>query len=49
VQFSIPSLANVGTLLMLIYFMFAVLGNFLFYPVKTGDVVDPEYKNFEGF
>ena len=42
-------MANVGTLLVLIYFMFAVLGNFLFYPVKTGDVIDPVYKNFDGF
>ena len=34
---------------MLIYFMFAVLGNFLFFPVKTGDVIDPVHKNFDGF
>ena len=28
IQFSIPSLVNVGTLLILIYFMFAIIGNF---------------------
>lgn len=42
-------MANVGTLLTLIYFMFAVFGNFLFNTTKEGDVVDPVYKNFEVF
>jgi len=42
-------LANVGTLLMLIYFMFAIFGNFLFSPISEGDVIDPVYKNFEVF
>ena len=46
IMFSIPALANVFTLLMLIYFMMSVLANFLFYDVIEGDVIDPDYKNF---
>lgn len=48
IMFSIPSLANVFALLMLIFFMFAVAGNSLFREVRTGDVVD-ELKNFGNF
>jgi len=45
VQFSIPSLMNVFLLLCLIIFMFAILGNFIFYTITEGDVIT-EYKNY---
>jgi len=46
IQFSIPSLMNVVTLLLLIFFMFSIMGNFLFWNIRYGDVLDEEYKNF---
>lgn len=46
IQFSIPSLMNVVTLLILIFFMFSIMGNFLFWNIREGDVIDSEYKNF---
>lgn len=49
IQFSIPSLMNVATLLMLIFFMFSVLGNFMFNEVREGNSLDPSYKNFRDF
>lgn len=48
IQFSIPSLVNVMLLLNIIYFMFSIMGVFLFNEVKYGDVLD-EYKNFNNF
>lgn len=48
IMFSIPSLANVFGLLMLIFFMFAVCGNSLFAEVTRGDVID-DLKNFRDF
>mmetsp|Transcript_7183 Transcript_7183/g.12108 ORF Transcript_7183/g.12108 Transcript_7183/m.12108 type:complete len:1503 (-) Transcript_7183:75-4583(-) len=48
IQFSIPSLVNVFMLLMLIFFMFSILGNYLFQEVIVGDVID-EWKNFGNF
>jgi len=45
VQFSIPSLMNVFLLLCLIFFMFAILGNFVFYDITAGDVIN-ENKNY---
>lgn len=48
IMFSIPSLANVFGLLMLIFFMFAVSGNSLFRTVRQGDVID-DLKNFGDF
>ena len=48
IMFSIPSLMNVFGLLLLIYFMFAVLGNFVFKDVKSGEVVN-ELKNYGSF
>lgn len=48
IMFSIPSLANVFGLLMLIFFMFAVCGNSLFAEVKRGEVID-SLKNFQDF
>lgn len=48
IMFSIPSLANVFGLLMLIFFMFAVSGNSLFAEVTRGDAID-DVKNFADF
>jgi hypothetical protein len=48
ISFSITPLSNVILLLLLIFFMFAVLGNFLFSTIKYGDVMD-EIVNFETF
>lgn len=45
---SVSSLFNVFILIMLIFFISAVLGNTMFYMVKEGDVID-EYKNFTNF
>jgi len=49
IMFSIPALMNVFALLLLIYFMMSVLGNFLFKNISQGDVIDDEYKNFRNF
>ena len=48
IQMSFSSLVNVFFLLMLVFFISAVLGNSLFYNVKEGIVID-EWKNFENF
>jgi hypothetical protein len=48
IQFSIPSLVNVFMLLMLIFFMFSILGNYLFVGVNTGEVMS-DLKNFKNF
>ena len=45
---SVDSLVNVFILLMLIFFIMAVLGNTLFRFVKSGNVID-DYKNFTNF
>jgi len=45
---SADSLFNVFILLMLIFFIMAVLGNTLFRSVKSGDIID-EWKNFSNF
>ena len=45
IQFSVPSLLNVFLLLVLIFFMFAILGNFAFGKVIDGDVIN-DHKNF---
>jgi len=46
--FSLPSLLNVGALLILIYLMYAILGVYLFRNISTGEVID-EYNNFHNF
>jgi hypothetical protein len=48
IMFSIPSLSNVILLLMLIFFMFSIMGNFMFNKVKYGNVL-MELKNFTTF
>ena len=45
---SVDSLINVFILLMLIFFIMAVLGNTLFLDVKEGDTIN-DYKNFTNF
>ena len=48
IAFSITPLSNVIILLLLIYFMFAILGNFLFSDVKQGDGMG-DFVNFRTF
>lgn len=43
-----PSLINVGALLLLFFFIFSVLGVFTFRDVTEGDAVD-NYNNFKNF
>ena len=45
---SVSSLINVFILLMLIFFIMAVLGNSLFYDITEGVVID-DWKNFTNF
>ncbi len=45
---SVSSLINVFILLMLIFFIMAVLGNSLFYNITEGDVIS-DWKNFTNF
>ena len=45
---SISGLINVFLLLMLFFFILAILGQFMFNGVKRGDVIN-EYKNFTVF
>jgi len=40
--FSLPSLFNVGALLFLVYFIYAILGTFLFNDILRGDLIDDE-------
>lgn len=47
-MFSIPSLINVFLLLTLIFFMFSILGVFMFGDVMEGEVID-DMKNFNDF
>ena len=46
--FSLPSLANVGVLLILVYFIFAVLATFLFSGITLGNDINSNvnFKNF---
>jgi hypothetical protein len=45
ITFSLPSLINVFALLMLIFFIFAVMATFVFKDIKQGTLID-EYVNF---
>jgi hypothetical protein len=38
--FALPSLMNVGALLLLVFFIYSVLGVFLFKDIHTGDAID---------
>uniref|UniRef100_A0A7S3D7M4 Uncharacterized protein n=2 Tax=Palpitomonas bilix TaxID=652834 RepID=A0A7S3D7M4_9EUKA len=46
--FSLPSLANIGGLLLLVFVVFAILGVNFFWNVKHGDMVT-DYANFQTF
>lgn len=46
ITFSLPTLFNISTLLMLVYFMYAILGCFLFYTITNGDST---YANFDDY
>lgn len=46
--FCMPSLINVGALLLLFFFIFSVLGVFTFRDVTEGDAID-NYNNFSNF
>lgn len=45
---SLPALGNVGTLLMMLFFMYAIAGQSLFAEVPHGDFIN-EHANFEDF
>ena len=45
IQLSLPALMNVFALVLLVYFIFAVMANFLFGEVRTGNIIDA-YTNF---
>mgnify|MGYP001617509467 FL=1 len=47
--FSLPSLINVSLFLVLLFFIFAVLGVQLFAQVKARDGIDNRWSNFQGF
>ena len=49
ITMSVSALINVLGLVLLILFMFAVLGVFFFNNLTTGDVIDENYKNFKNF
>jgi hypothetical protein len=49
ISMSVGALFNVFALLLLILFMFAVLGVFFFSEITEGDIIDKEYKNFRNF
>ena len=46
-MFSIPALTNVIVLLVLVYFMMAVLANFQLNNILEGEALDPNFKNFK--
>jgi hypothetical protein len=46
--FSLPSLINVGALLGLVFFIYSVLGVFIFKDVTEGNIID-KYNNFTNF
>ena len=48
IQFSLPQLMNVFLLLLLIFFIYAVLGVFIFGDIAEGAVID-EYVSFRNF
>ena len=49
IQFSLPALLNVFALLLLIYFIFSILGTALFQEITQGDQIINEYFNFSNF
>lgn len=49
ITMSVGALLNVFALLLLMLFMFSVLGVFFFNELSGGDVIDERYKNFKNF
>ena len=47
--FSLPPLSSVFSLLMLVFFIYSILGVFLFKDIKSGNIIDPVYMNFNNF
>ena len=45
---ALPSLMNVGALMLLVFFIFSVLGVFLFKDITTGNIID-DMNNFSNF
>lgn len=48
IQHSFSAMINVLALLLLIFFIYAIFGTFLFYELKAGSVIN-EYHNFWNF
>ena len=48
IMLSVSGLFNVFMLLMLLFFVLAIMGQFMFSEVKSGDIIN-EYKNFTVF
>lgn len=48
IVFSLPAMLNVLSLMILLFFIYAVLGSYLFYQVDSGTIIDP-YFNFSNF
>ena len=44
-----PPLLNVLALLLIVFFIYAILGFFLFSDVSEGQIIDPVYMNFKNF
>ena len=47
-MFSLPSILNILSLLMLVFFIYSILGVFILHTVKDGEVLD-DYTNFNNF
>jgi Ion transport protein len=48
IAYTLPAIINVLSLMMIIFFMYAVLGSFLFHSITTGNDIN-EYYNFKNF
>ena len=49
ITFSLPPLLNVLALLLIVFFIYAVLGVFLFGDIQEGTIIDHTYMNFNNF
>jgi len=47
-MYSLPSILNILSLLLLVFFIYSILGVFILHTVKSGEVLD-EYTNFNNF
>lgn len=48
ISFSLPPLINVLSLFLIVFFIYAVLGVFLFQKIESGTVIN-DYMNFKNF